>query len=157
MSEFTAKLRTCLWFDGNGEEAVDFYVTLFPDSRIETVSRPDPNGPALVVEFRLNGVPYMIMNGGRYFKLTPAASISVLTKDQEETDTLWAKLLEGGGTEQPCAWLVDRFGLSWQVVPEAMARMLASEDGQAAGRVEAAMMQMKKIDIAALEAAYRAA
>lgn len=154
--EFSAKVRTCLWFNGNGEEAANTYVTLLPDSEIETVSRPDPTGPALVVEFRLAGAPYMVLNGGPMFELSPAVSISVLTKDQAETDGLWEKLLEDGGKESHCGWLVDRFGLSWQIIPEVLPRMMMSEDKAAAGRARDAMMQMAKIDIARLEAAYNA-
>lgn len=149
-----AKVRTCLWFNGNGEEAARFYVGLFPSSEIESVVRPNPEGPALVVEFRIAGVPYMVLNGGPQFNHTPAASISVLTKDQSETDRLWAALIDGGGAESMCGWLVDRFGLSWQVIPEALPRCLASADKQAAQRAQDAMLRMRKIDIAALEAAF---
>lgn len=148
------KVRTCLWFDGQGEEAARFYVSLLPDSHIESVIKPDPAGPALVVEFTLAGAPYMTLNGGPMFKPTPAASISVLTKDQNETDRLWTQLIEGGGEESMCAWLVDRFGVSWQIVPEVLPRLLSDQDTAAAGRARDAMMQMRKIDIAALEAAF---
>ena len=148
------KVRTCLWFDGQGEEAAEFYVSLLADSCIETVSRPDPNGPALVVEFTLAGAPYMTLNGGPMFKHTPAASISVLTKDQAETDELWSRRVEGGGEESTCGWLVDRFGVSWQIVPEALPCMMGADDKAAAGRAHDAMMSMRKIDIAALEAAF---
>lgn len=148
------KVRTCLWFNDRGEAAAEFYVTLLPDSRIETVMRPDPDGPALVVEFRLAGAPYMILNGGPHYELTPAASISVLTTDQAETDRLWAALTADGGSEGHCAWLTDRYGVSWQIVPEALPRMLGADDAAAAARVQSAMMSMSKIDIAALEAAF---
>ena len=148
------KVRTCLWFDTEGEDAANHYVSLLPDSHIETVSRPDPDGPALVVEFTLAGTPYMTLNGGPMFKPTPAASISVLTKDQAETDALWARLLEGGGAESMCGWITDRFGVSWQIVPEALPAMMAADDKAAATRARDAMMQMKKIDIAALQAAF---
>ena len=149
------KVRTCLWFDGTGEEAAQYYVSLLPDSAITSVSRPDPTGPALVVEFTLAGTPYMALNGGPHYKLTPAASIPVRTKDQEETDRLWDALVRDGGQESMCAWLTDRFGVSWQVVPDALVTMLGAEDREAAGRATQAMLQMKKIDIAALEAAFR--
>ena len=152
--EFTAKVRTCLWFDSQGEEAARFYVSLLPDSQIENAVRPDPNGPPLVVEFRLAGAPFMILNGGPHFALNEAASISVLTEDQHETDRLWAKLLEGGGKESQYGWLKDRYGLSWQIVPKALPRMLGATDMEAAGRAQEAMMTMKKIDIAKLEAAF---
>lgn len=149
------KVRTCFWFDGTGEEAAKLYVSLLPDSAIETVSRPEQDKPALVVELSLAGTPYMFLNGGPHYKLSPAASIAVRTADQAETDRLWHALLADGGTESMCGWLVDRFGVSWQVVPDALPRMLSSEDREAAGRAMQAMLQMRKIDIAALEAAFR--
>lgn len=153
--EFRSKVRTCLWFDGQGEEAARFYVSLLPDSRIENVVRPDPEGPALVVEFSLAGAPYTALNGGPLYSHTPAASISVLTEDQDETDRLWAALTAEGSSEGRCAWLVDRFGVSWQIVPEVLPRLLSSDDSAAAARAQEAMLAMGKIDIAALEAAFR--
>lgn len=149
------KVRTCLWFDGNGEEAAEFYVSLLPDSVIESVSRPEPDKPALVVELSLVGAPYMFLNGGPQYKLSPAASIAVRTADQAETDRLWSALLADGGEESQCAWLTDRFGVSWQIVPDALPLMIGADDRDAAGRAIQAMLQMKKIDIAALEAAFR--
>lgn len=148
------KLRTCLWFDNQGEEAANFYVSLLPDSRIEKVYRPAPDGPALVVEFTLAGAPYMVLNGGPHYKLNPAVSISVLTKDQEETDELWAALTADGGSPSRCGWLIDKHGLSWQIIPEALPRLLGSDDKAAAQRAHDAMMKMGKIDIAALESAF---
>lgn len=141
------KLRTCLWFEKDAKQAADFYVSLLPASEVETV-----NGP--VVELTLAGAPLMLLEGGPMYEQTPAASISVLTDDQRETDRLWSALLEGGGKESRCGWLVDRFGVSWQIVPEALPRLLGDEDREAAARVQEAMMQMNKIDIAALEAAF---
>ena len=155
--KFNAKVRTCLWFNGDGEEAARFYVSLMPDSEIEAVYRPDPAAPPLVVEFTLAGAPYMALNGGPQFSHTPAASISVLTENQEETDRLWAALTADGGEESRCAWLTDRFGVSWQVVPERMVELINADDRAAAVRAQAAMMQMGKIDIAALEAAFAGA
>ena len=148
------KLRTCLWFDNQGEEAAQFYVSLLPDSHIEKVYKPDPDAPALVVEFTLAGAPYMVLNGGPYYKLNPAASISVLTKDQEETDQLWAALIADGGSPSQCGWLIDKFGLSWQIIPEALPRLVGSDDKAAAQRAHNAMMNMGKFDIAALESAF---
>ena len=148
------KVRTCFWFDSQGEEAAEFYVSLLPDSHVESVHRTGPDGPALIVEFTLAGMPYMALNGGPHYKLTPAASVSVLTEDQEETDRLWSALLDGGGREQQCGWLVDRFGLSWQICPEVLPEMLASEDRAAAARVQDAMMKMVKLDIAVLQEAF---
>ena len=148
------KLRTCFWFDNQGEEAAQFYVSLLPDSYIEKVYRPDPDAPALIVEFTLAGAPYMVLNGGPYYKLNPAASISVLTKDQEETDQLWAALIADGGSPSQCGWLIDKFGLSWQIIPEALPRLVGSDDKVAAQRAHNAMMKMGKIEIAALEFAF---
>jgi predicted 3-demethylubiquinone-9 3-methyltransferase (glyoxalase superfamily) len=142
------KVRTCLWFDGNGEAAAEFYVSIVPGSAIEVVS-------GLVVELSLAGTPYMFLNGGPQFKLSPAASIVVRTADQAETDSLWNALLADGGEESRCAWLTDRFGVSWQVVPDALLRLLGAEDREAAGRAMQAMLKMGKIDIAALESAFR--
>lgn len=142
------KVRTCLWFDSNGEEAAEFYVSIVPGSAIEVVSGP-------VVELSLAGTPYTFLNGGPQYKLSPAASIVVRTADQAETDRLWTALLADGGEESRCAWLIDRFGVSWQVVPDALPRLLGAEDREAAGRAMQAMMRMGKIDIAALETAFR--
>ena len=155
--KFNSKVRTCLWFDSQGEDAASFYVSLLPDSEIEAVYRPEPNAPALVVEFTLAGAPFMTLNGGPQYSHTPAASISVLTKDQEETDRLWTALAADGGVESQCGWLIDRFGVSWQIVPERLVELINAEDRAAAGCAMAAMMQMRKIDIAALEAAFNGA
>ena len=148
------KVRTCLWFNGNGEEAASFYVTLLPDSYIEARSYPDQDGQPLVVEFTLAGTPYMILNAGPMYAPTPAASIFVLTKDQTETDELWAALLANGGEESRCGWIADRFGVSWQVVPTRLAELMNAEDTDAAARARDAMLQMNKIDIAVLETAF---
>ncbi|MCA9602811.1 MAG: VOC family protein [Polyangiales bacterium] len=151
----SSKVRTCLWFDADGEEAATFYVSLLPESAIETVFRPEPGKPALVIELTLAGTPYMFLNGGPRYQLSPAASIVVRTADQGETDRLWHALLEGGGSEDRCAWLTDRFGVSWQIVPDVLPRLLGADDREAAGRAMQAMLQMRKIDIAALESAFR--
>jgi predicted 3-demethylubiquinone-9 3-methyltransferase (glyoxalase superfamily) len=151
--EFKSKVRTCLWFEKGGREAAEFYVSIIPDSTLDSVidhHRPDD---PMVVEFTLAGAPMMILTAGPHFKLTPAASISVLTNDQAETDHLWHALLSGGGEESMCGWLTDRFGVSWQIVPEVLPRLINQPDAEAGRRVQQAMMQMRKIDIAALEAA----
>ena len=148
------RVRTCLWFDCQGEEAANFYVSLLPGSRIEKVSRPEPDGSALTVDFILAGAPYQVLNGGPMFPHALAASISVLTKDQAETDALWAALVADGGKEGQCGWLTDRFGVSWQIVPRALPDLLGAPD-KAAARVQQAMLQMGKIDVSALEAAFR--
>lgn len=149
------KVRTCLAYKDQAEEAARFYVSLIPDSVFEGAFRREPNGPALLVSFTLAGTPYQALNMGRETIHNEAFSISVMTKDQRETDALWEKLLEGGGAEIQCSWLKDRFGVHWQIVPEALPRMLMDEDRAAAERAFQAMLGMVKIDIAALEAAFR--
>jgi predicted 3-demethylubiquinone-9 3-methyltransferase (glyoxalase superfamily) len=151
-----AKVRTCLWFDGAAEDAARFYVTLIPDSRIDATLRPDANGPALIIDFTLGGTAFQALNGGPQYTLNEAASISVLTEDQAETDRLWNALIADGGQESRCAWLKDRFGVSWQIVPKALPRCLADPDRAAAMRAMQAMLTMSKIDVAKLEAAFSA-
>lgn len=149
------KVRTCLWFEKGGLEAAKFYVSLLPWSAIDTVLDHGQSADPMVVEYTLRGAPMMHLTAGPHYKLTPAASISVLTKDQAETDRLWDALTANGGAESMCGWLTDRFGVSWQIVPEALPKLLGQPDRAAAARAQASMMQMKKIDIAALEAAAR--
>lgn len=153
--DFDAKLRTCLFLEHEAEEAARFYVSLLPESRIDQVVRPDPAGPALVVEFTLCGVPYMAMNGNPEVASTHTFSISVLTENQGETDRLWQALVADGGDEGQCGWLRDRFGVHWQVVPEALPRLMQSGDAAQGARVQAALMSMQKIDVAALEEAAK--
>lgn len=136
-------VSTCLWFDGRAREAAEFYVSLIPDSRIVSDS-------GMVVAFELAGTPYQILNGGPNFKLNEAASIVVTTEDQTETDRLWEALTTDGGAESRCGWLKDRWGVSWQIVPR---RALELFSGPHAEAVFAALMDMTRIDIAALEAA----
>lgn len=151
--EFKSKVRTCLWFDKGGREAAEFYVSLIPDSMIDNVlDHHNPDDP-MVVEFTLAGCPMMILTAGPHFKLNEAASISVLTKDQAETDALWQALTANGGEESMCGWLKDRWGVSWQIVPEVLPRLINQPDKAAGKRVQEAMMQMRKIDIASIEAA----
>ncbi|MBA4174616.1 MAG: hypothetical protein C0511_18675 [Hyphomicrobium sp.] len=150
---YRSKVRTCLWFEKGGLEAAQFYVSLLPWSAIDVVHAHGQSDDPMVVEFTLHGAPMMILTAGPHYKLTPAASISVLTKDQAETNRLWSALTADGGAESRCGWLTDRFGVSWQIVPEALPRLLGHPDRQAAARAQAAMMTMTKIDIAALESA----
>lgn len=152
--EFSAKVRTCLWFNDNGHEAADFYVSLLPNSFVENKVEVKSDQPPRVVEFTLGGAPFMILNGGPMFTPTAAASISVLTEDQSETDHLWGLLTGNGGKEGRCAWLTDKYGVSWQIVPKDMVRMLSAVDKEAAGRASEAMMQMNKIDISQMEKAF---
>lgn len=153
-----SRIRTCFWFDDQALEAAELYVSLIPDSRILNISRyPEGQqmaepGRILTVDFTLAGVPYQALNGGPHFTLSEAASISVSTEDQAETDRLWAALTADGGAESQCGWLKDRFGLSWQIVPRRASDLMSGPD---AARVWPALMQMRKIDIAVLEAATR--
>ena len=154
------KVSTCLWFDGQAEEAARFYVSLLPGSRISGITRygegaPVPEGTLLLVSFDLAGTPFMALNGGPHFKLSEAASIVIQCETQAEIDWLWSRLLEGGGIEQQCFWLKDRFGLSWQIVPSQIGAWMNSGDSAAAARVMGVIMNSVKADIAALEAAFQ--
>lgn len=152
--EFKSKVRTCLWFDTGGVEAAKFYTRLLPDSEIDAVYEHGQADDPMVVEFTLAGAPMMILTAGPHYQHSPAASISVLTKSQAETDELWGKLLADGGKESMCGWLTDKYGVSWQIVPERFVELLNHEDHAAAGRAREAMLKMIKLDIAALEAAF---
>ena len=152
----SSKVRTCLWFDSEGEAAAQLYVSLIPGSSIDSVFRPEPGKPPSMVNFTLAGVPYQILNGGPGHPQTTAASISVQTDDQAETDKIWDALVANGGSPVQCGWLKDRFGLSWQIVPRRLPELLGDPDRAKSARAMQAMMKMVKIDIAALEAAARA-
>jgi predicted 3-demethylubiquinone-9 3-methyltransferase (glyoxalase superfamily) len=152
---YRSKVRTCLWFEKGGLDAANFYVSLLPWSAIDTVLAHGQSADPMVVEYTLHGAPMIHLTAGPHYKLAPAASISVLTKDQEETDRLWAALIAEDGSESMCGWLTDRFGVSWQIVPEALPRLLGHPDPATAARARMAMTEMKKINIAALEAALR--
>jgi predicted 3-demethylubiquinone-9 3-methyltransferase (glyoxalase superfamily) len=149
------KVTPFLWFDHQAEEAARFYVSLFPDSAVTAVT-PGPTGTPLVVAFRLAGVEYLALNGGPHYQLTEAFSLSIDCHSQSEVDEYWEKLSAGGSKSQ-CGWLKDRYGLSWQVVPDVLPKLLGDPDREKAGRVMAAMMGMTKLDIAALQAAADAA
>ena len=155
------RIATCLWFDKNAEEAANFYAATFTDSRVTAVRRAPtdyPSGKAgdvLTVEFTLLGQPFVGLNGGPQFSFSEAVSFQVFTDTQEETDRYWNAIVNGGGQESYCSWCKDRFGLSWQIVPRALVEGMADPDAAAAKRVMQAMMTMKKIDIAAIEAARR--
>lgn len=148
------KIATCLWFDGNGLEAAEFYVSLVPHSKITSTFQTDLAAPPLVISFVLGGSPYQALNGGPQFTHSEAASIVVTTKDQTETDYLWNSLIAKGGCESQCGWLKDRFGVSWQVVPEKLTDLLMAEDRVAAYRAAQALMSMKKIEIGKIESAF---
>jgi predicted 3-demethylubiquinone-9 3-methyltransferase (glyoxalase superfamily) len=153
-------IAPCLWFDGKAEEAARYYVSLLPDSRIDavlpyTVETPGGKpGDVMLVEFTLAGSPYLALNGGSNFSFTPAISLFVPCADQAEVDRLWNTLLDGG-TPMACGWITDRYGISWQIVPEAMTRMIKDKDSAKVRRVMEVMMTMVKLDLAALERAYR--
>jgi predicted 3-demethylubiquinone-9 3-methyltransferase (glyoxalase superfamily) len=153
------KIVPCLWFDGDGEEAARFYVSLLPDSRIDGVHRSPvdtPSGPAdsvLMVEFTLAGRSYLALNGGSAFKFDEAVSFMVMTEDQAETDRLWDALIADGGQESACGWLKDRWGLSWQITPRRLMELTTDPDRERARAAMQAMMTMRKIDIAALDRA----
>jgi len=152
-------IRTCLWFrDGRGREAADFYCSLIPGSQVEDKFLIDSGelGTSWLINFSLGGVPYQILDAGPHFTLTEAVSISVETDDQAETDRLWAALTANGGEESVCGWLKDRFGMSWQIVPREFEAMM-NGDPEKVQRMIQAMFQMKKLDIAGLQAAYNGA
>jgi predicted 3-demethylubiquinone-9 3-methyltransferase (glyoxalase superfamily) len=152
------KITPFLWFDDSALEAAEFYVSLFDNSRVLSVSRygdagPKPKGSVMSVTFQLAGQEFMALNGGPEFKFTEAISLFVDCDTQEEVDDLWAKL-GAGGEEGPCGWLKDRFGLSWQIVPGVLGELLGDEDAEKSQRVMEAMLQMGKIDIEGLRRAY---
>ena len=154
------KITSCLWFNTQGEDAANFYVSVFPNSRIVNVSRygeagPRPAGSVMVVDFELDGRPFMALNGGPDFTFDEAVSFVIDCDDQAEVDRYWDALIEGGGEAGPCGWLKDRFGLSWQVVPKQLYEVLEGPDRDGAQRAMEAMLQMSKLDVAQLEAAYR--
>lgn len=154
MALFEKKVRTCLWFHKDGVKAAEFYVSLLPDSRIDGVMDHGVPDDPMVVEYTLGGAPMMHLTAGPHYTLTPAASISVLTNDQAETDKLWSALLANGGEESMCGWLADKYGVSWQIVPERMVTLFRDDDRAAAGRAREAMLKMRKIEISKIEAAF---
>ena len=150
-----------VWFDDNGEDAMNFYLSVFKDSKVIRIARTPPGGPGpegafLVASLLLEGQEVTLMNGGPGHPLTDALSLVVNCGTQEEVNYYWARLLEGGGQEIACGWLKDRFGLYWQVTPVVLVELLSGSDKAKAGRVMQAMMKMVKLDIAALQAAAEA-
>lgn len=154
-------IAPCIWFDGTAEEAAHFYVSLFPNSRVDHVSTyptdtpSGKSGEVMLVEFTLDGRPYQGLNGGPLFKLNEAVSMSVPCRDQAEVDRLWTALTADGGRPVQCGWLQDKYGLFWQIVPERLQILVRSPDRDAARRAMEAMFDMVKIDIATIEAAAR--
>ena len=155
------KITTFLWFDDNAEEAMNFYVSIFKNSKIGRVSRmpagtPGPAGKVITGSFTLEGQEFMALNGGPHFHFTEAISLFVSCENQAEVDELWAKLTADGGSESQCGWLKDKFGLSWQIIPTALGKLLGDPDPARAQRAMQAMLKMRKIDVAGLEAAANA-
>ena len=151
----TQRITTFLWYDDQAEQAAQLYTSVFANSSIDHVARygaagPGPRGQAMTVKFRLEGQEFLALNGGPVHKFTEAVSLVVNCETQDEVDRYW-RLLSDGGSEDQCGWLKDRFGLSWQVVPTALPRLLAQPDPQKAARAMQAMLKMKKLDIATLE------
>ena len=154
------KITPCLWFDTEGEEAAQLYTSIFPSSRIVEVTRygsagPRDEGTVMTVLFELDGQPFIALNGGPDFKPNEAISFAVECETQEEVDSYWSKLSEGG-EQGPCGWLKDRYGVSWQIVPKVLSRLISDPDREKAQRVMAAMLKMGKIEIAELERAAAA-
>jgi len=153
------KIGPCLWFDNQAEEAAAFYVSTFANSRmldsaVYLEGMPGPAGSTMVVRFMLDGVEFEALNGGPVFQFTPAISLVVTVDTQAEVDRLWDRMTSDGGEESQCGWLLDKFGVSWQIVPTALGEMLGSSDTAAAQRAAVAMLAMKKLDIAALREAF---
>ena len=155
----SSKNTICLWYDGAALEAANFYAKTFPDSSVGTIFRapgdyPDgQQGNILTVEFTVAGIPCVGLNGGPLFKHSEAFSFMITTEDQAETDRLWNAVVSNGGQERECGWCKDRWGLSWQITPRALLEAISDPDPAAAKRAFEAMMEMRKIDIAAIEAA----
>jgi predicted 3-demethylubiquinone-9 3-methyltransferase (glyoxalase superfamily) len=152
------KITPYLWYDNQAEEAVNFYLSLFKNSRILSVSRyedagPGPAGTVRTIAFQLDGLEFVAINGGPYFKFTEAVSLFVNCETQEEVDWLWAKFTESG-EEGQCGWLKDQYGLSWQIIPAGLVEMLTSSDAEKSQRATQAMFSMKKIDLAEIKLAY---
>ncbi|HEV7522193.1 MAG TPA: VOC family protein [Candidatus Angelobacter sp.] len=152
------KITPFLWYDGNAEEAVNFYVSIFKNSKVVSMARygdagPGPKGSVMTAAFQLDGQNFVALNGGPQYKFTPAISFVVSCETQEEVDELWEKL-SAGGRKDRCAWLADKFGVSWQIVPTILSKLLQDKDPEKARRVMQTMLQMDKIDIKRLQQAY---
>jgi len=152
------KITPFLWYDGNAEEAVNFYVSVFKNSKVVSFARygdagPGPKGSVMTAAFQLEGQDFVALNGGPQFKFTPAISFVVNCETQQEVDELWEKL-SAGGRKDRCGWLQDKFGVSWQIVPTILSKLLQDKDPEKSKRVMQAMMQMDKIDIGRLKQAY---
>jgi predicted 3-demethylubiquinone-9 3-methyltransferase (glyoxalase superfamily) len=152
------KITPFLWFDGKAEEATNFYVSIFKNSKVVSLTRygeagPGPKGTVMIATFQLEGQDFIALNGGPLYKFTPAISLFVDCKTQQEVDDLWENLSAGGKTDR-CGWLTDKYGLSWQIVPSVLRELMADKDPEKSKRVMMAMLQMEKIDIKRLQDAY---
>ncbi|MEP6645251.1 MAG: VOC family protein [Acidobacteriaceae bacterium] len=152
------KITPFLWFDGKAEEAMNFYTSIFKNSKVGRVTRygessPGSKGAVITATFQLDGQDFIALNGGPQFSFTPAISLFVNCENQEEVDDFWEKLSEGG-KESQCGWLSDKYGITWQIVPSALGQMLSDKDSEKSKRVTQAMLQMKKLDVAKLKQAY---
>jgi predicted 3-demethylubiquinone-9 3-methyltransferase (glyoxalase superfamily) len=152
------RISPCLWFDNQAEEAVNFYLSIFKNSKVKTTTRyseagPGPQGSVMVIAFELDGVELIALNGGPVFKFNEAVSLAISCQTQAEVDHYWSKLT-AGGAESQCGWLKDKYGVSWQVVPLPLTERMASSDATRVKRMTEAMFKMKKLDIATLERAY---
>lgn len=150
---------TCLWFDDQAEEAANYYVSIFDNSKLGRVVRyteagPGPAGTVVTVDFEINGQRFVALNGGPQFTFSEAVSFQIHCADQDEVDHYWSKLTEGGGQESVCGWVKDRYGVSWQVIPDVLDDMIGDPDPEKAKRAMEAMLKMAKLDIAALQKAY---
>jgi predicted 3-demethylubiquinone-9 3-methyltransferase (glyoxalase superfamily) len=159
MATISQKITPFLWFDTEAEEAVNFYTSIFKDAKVGRVMRtgdagPPPKGRVLTIEFTLEGMEFVALNGGPQYKFTEAVSFQINCETQKEVDHYWDGLLAGGGTTQACGWLKDKYGLSWQVTPVVLYKMLTDPDAEKSGRAMKQMMEMVKLDIAPLQKAY---
>jgi predicted 3-demethylubiquinone-9 3-methyltransferase (glyoxalase superfamily) len=153
------QLTTCLWFDGQAEEAANFYISVFPHSKIESIARygdfdPVRKGSVMTVMFELDGRPFLGLNGGPQFHFNESISLVIECESQDEIDAYWSKLTAGGGQESVCGWLKDKYGLSWQVVPAKLHKWMEGKDQARTNRLMDAVMKMKKLDLKAMERAY---
>lgn len=153
------KITPFLWFDGCAEQAVEHYLSIFPNSRVTHVARwgkgaPAPEGSVMSMTFELAGQTFMALNGGPMYKFSPAISLFVSCEDQAEVDAIWSKLIAAGGKPTACGWIDDKFGVTWQIIPKQLMELMGDPDPQKAGRVAQAMMKMQKIEVAELQRAH---